>query len=55
MVEEAIEGMVAPCRVVVSGPDSFNQAARRFLEECDFPTSTHLTVLSAWQNEQFIL
>ena len=39
--------MVDPCRVVVSGPDPFNQSARNLLEECGFETSTNLTVLSA--------
>jgi hypothetical protein len=47
VILKSLEKMVQPCRVVVSGPDSFNQAARKLLEECSFPTSTHLTVLSA--------
>ena len=47
IISKSIEKMVEPCRVLVSGPDSYNQAARELLDECDFPTSTHLTVLSA--------
>ena len=49
LVAESMERMVEhqPCRVVVSGPDAFNQSARELLDECSFPTSTQLTVLSA--------
>jgi NAD(P)H-flavin reductase len=46
IVANAIRSMTSPYRVIVSGPDAFNNAARGFLEECDV-NSSHVTILSA--------
>lgn len=47
IVAEALGRMVQPCRVVVSGPDTYNDAARRFLDECGGISPSQLTVLAA--------
>lgn len=46
LVADAIGRMPLPCRVVVSGPDAFNDAARRFLDDCGVDSS-HVTILAA--------
>ena len=46
LVEEAVGKLNCPYRVVVSGPDSYNNAARELLEECNVE-SKHVTILSA--------
>jgi hypothetical protein len=46
IVADAIGGMELPCRVIVSGPDTFNDAARRFLDACGVDSS-HVTILAA--------
>ena len=46
IVANAIERMKLPCRVVVSGPDAFNDAARQFLEDCGV-NSDMVTILAA--------
>ena len=45
LVTEAVAQMPAPCRVVVSGPDGFNSAARAYLAAA-LPAE-QVTVLSA--------
>eukprot|EP00986_Skeletonema_menzelii_P019804 scaffold29168_cov400-Skeletonema_menzelii.AAC.1 len=45
-VAEAVERLEGSYRIVVSGPDSYNNAARGFLEECGVD-STSVTILSA--------
>ena len=47
-VAEALQKLIPPYRIVISGPDSFNVAARNILlEECEGVDSNQLTVLSA--------
>ena len=46
IVANAIERMKLPCRVVVSGPGAFNDAARQFLEDCGV-NSDMVTILAA--------
>jgi len=47
MISGSLEKMIKPCRIVVSGPDSFNQAASEYLEECGVTLSSHVTILSS--------
>lgn len=52
IVFKALEKMVFPCRVVVSGPDAYNDAARRFLEQANSNSvggdpKLQITILSA--------
>uniref|UniRef100_A0A7S1BNI5 FAD-binding FR-type domain-containing protein n=1 Tax=Corethron hystrix TaxID=216773 RepID=A0A7S1BNI5_9STRA len=47
MIADSLGRMVQHCRVVLSGPDSYNQSVKKLLEECGLDTSTYLTVLSA--------
>ena len=46
IVANAVGRLLPPYRVVVSGPDAFNNAAREFLNDCGVD-SNYLTVLSA--------
>lgn len=46
IVQNSLLRLEKPFRVVVSGPDTFNQAAREFLDECNVE-SGEITVLSA--------
>lgn len=46
IVEDAVAKWVYPCRVIVSGPDAFNNAAREYLEECGVESKS-ITILSA--------
>ena len=46
IITEAIERLEGRFRIVVSGPDSYNNAARGFLEECGVD-SKFVTILSA--------
>mmetsp|Transcript_2308 Transcript_2308/g.3348 ORF Transcript_2308/g.3348 Transcript_2308/m.3348 type:complete len:503 (-) Transcript_2308:486-1994(-) len=46
IVTDALERLVQPYRVIVSGPDSYNDAAREFLVECGVNAS-QMTILSA--------
>ena len=46
IIANAIGKLVEPYRVVVSGPDAFNKAAREFLDNCGVE-STRITMLSA--------
>jgi len=46
LVEEAVGRLDYPYRIIVSGPDSYNNAARELLEECNVE-SKHVTILSA--------
>ena len=46
IVEDAIGRLDYPYRIIVSGPDGYNNVARELLEECDVE-SKHVTILSA--------
>lgn len=46
LVADAVRRLDCPFRVVVSGPDSFNSAAREFLDDCGVE-SKQVTILSA--------
>lgn len=46
IVSNAIDKMTQPCRVVVSGPDQYNKAAREYLGGCGFDMDC-VTILSA--------
>ncbi|KAL9187546.1 hypothetical protein ACHAXT_001649, partial [Thalassiosira profunda] len=46
LVADAVRRLDRPFRVVVSGPDSFNSAAREFLDDCGVE-SKQVTILSA--------
>ena len=46
LVADAVRRLDRPFRVVVSGPDSFNSAARDFLDDCGVE-SKQVTILSA--------
>ncbi|KAL7477570.1 hypothetical protein ACHAW6_003374 [Cyclotella cf. meneghiniana] len=45
MISDTLERMPKPCRIVVSGPDGFNQSARDML--ADIVETDHITILSA--------
>lgn len=52
IVADALQKMILPCKVVVSGPDAYNDAARTFLEEWnnslgDKEQQVQVTILSA--------
>lgn len=47
VVTASLEKLVEPSRVVLSGPDKYNQDVRQILEDCGFDVSKKLTVLSA--------
>ena len=46
IIANAIEKLKEPYRIIVSGPDTFNNAARIFLDSCEVD-STRVTMLSA--------
>lgn len=46
IVNDALDRLIQPYRVIVSGPDGYNDAAREFLAECGVNAS-QMTILSA--------
>lgn len=46
IIEQAVKNMETPYRIVVSGPDSYNSAVKKFLDEC-FVDPGSVTLLSA--------
>jgi len=47
IVAAAVAAMTIPCRIVVSGPSSFNAAARNYLLQCPLVETDSITVLEA--------